>query len=130
MLCSAAKPLSSHRRLQLPLPVPASPRECCGPSRLVLLTSTGDSPCSAGHYCKDPAYLVHNLPPSSATLCWSQMFTLATHAVSWPETLISPWQSNKAFPRILTPLSLGSAAPALLGPPLASVAAGSMEERD
>ena len=37
----------------------------------------------------------------SAALCWSQMFTLAAHAVSWPETLISPWQSNKAFPRIL-----------------------------
>lgn len=78
MPCSAAKPLSSHRRLHLPLPVPASPQEYCGPPRLVLLTSTGDSPCSAGHYRKDPAYLVHNLPPSSATLLEPNVYTRHT----------------------------------------------------
>lgn len=97
-----------------PLPMPASPGGAVGPW-------------PAGCCLKDPFHHVHSFPPSSASLCWSQMFTFTSHAVSRPETLISLWQSNKAFPRIL---HATQPHPALLGSPLASVAAGSMEKRD
>lgn len=111
--------LHFHRFLTLPGPqkaaeasskcllhckTPVLPRTAAPPSALCpcpLLPEGAVRLWPAGCCRKDPFYLVHNLPPSSASLCWSQMFTLATHAVSWPETLISPWHSNTAFPRIL-----------------------------
>lgn len=88
----------------IPPPVPAPPEGAAGhgvPSHPTHGPSAGDSPRPAGHCHRDPLYLMHNSPPSSATPCLSPMLTLATHAVSWLETPISPWQSSRAFPRIL-----------------------------